>query len=70
MEERKVIVKGINCNHCKINVENGLMKINGINKALADIVNGRVLITGTQVNLDQVKNAIEELGYGYGGVSE
>jgi copper chaperone CopZ len=70
MEERKVIVKGMNCNHCKVNVENGLMRINGINKVLADVVNGRVLITGTQVDLDQVKNAVEELGYVYEGVSE
>lgn len=70
MEEIKVMVRGMNCNHCKINVENGLLKINGIYKVMADIVHGRVIISGKQINLDQVKSAIEDLGYAYGGTAE
>ena len=60
-------VSGMNCNHCKINVESGLKKIVGIEVALADIVNGEVTLKGDNISLDSVKSAIENLGYFYNG---
>jgi copper chaperone CopZ len=68
MNEVKVKVQGMNCNHCKINIENGLKKIQGIDYAVADIVNGEVSIKGAAVNLSAVQLAVEELGYAYRGV--
>jgi copper chaperone CopZ len=68
MNEVKVKVQGMNCNHCKINVENGLKKIQGIDYAVADIVNGEVSIKGAAVDLSAVQLAVEDLGYAYQGV--
>lgn len=68
MNEVKVKVLGMNCNHCKINVENQLKKMSGIDYAVADIVNGEVSIKGTAVELSAIQLAIEELGYAYRGV--
>jgi copper chaperone CopZ len=68
MNEYKIKVTGMNCNHCKMNVENTLKNIKGINTALADVNKGEVILTGVQINLDQVKSAIENIGYSYGGI--
>lgn len=68
MNEVKVKVQGMNCNHCKINVENGLKKIQGIDYAVADIVNGEVTIKGAVVDLSAIQLTIEEMGYVYRGV--
>ncbi len=68
MNEMKVKVLGMNCNHCKINVETGLKKIQGIDFAVADIVNGEVTIKGASVDPAAVQSAVEELGYTYRGV--
>lgn len=68
MNEFKIKVTGMNCNHCKMNVENALKKIKGINSVLADVNSGEVTLSGDQINLDQVKSAIENTGYSYGGI--
>ncbi|MBN1143860.1 MAG: heavy-metal-associated domain-containing protein [Bacteroidales bacterium] len=68
MNEVKINVLGMNCNHCKINVENSLKKIQGIDYAVADVVNGEVSIKGAAVDLSAVQLAVEELGYAYRGV--
>ena len=67
MIEMKVKVTGMNCNHCKINVENNLRKISGIDIAIADVVNGEVTLKGEDINLDSVKSTVENIGYIYGG---
>jgi copper chaperone CopZ len=67
MNELKVKVQGMNCNHCKIKVESGLKKVVGVDVAMADIVNGEVTLRGNNINLDNVKTAIESLGYSYNG---
>jgi copper chaperone CopZ len=67
MKEARIKVGGMNCNHCKINVENRLGKIPGVHIAIADIADGEVTIKGDTINLDQVKNIVEDLGYIYNG---
>jgi copper chaperone CopZ len=65
MNEVKVLVKGMNCNHCKITVENGLKRVKGIEQATADIVDGVVTIKGNDFDSTSVKSMIEDLGYTY-----
>jgi uncharacterized protein len=67
MSELKVKVSGMNCNHCKINVENSLKKIAGIQIAVADLMHGEVTLQGEDINLDKVKSTIESIGYSYEG---
>jgi copper chaperone CopZ len=67
MVQVKVKVGGMNCNHCKINVETGLKKISGIDTAIVDIINGEVTIKGSKIELDSIKATVEDLGYFYDG---
>jgi copper chaperone CopZ len=67
MSEVKIKVGGMNCNHCKINVETGLKRISGIDYAVADIINGEVTLKGDHIALDHVKTVVEDLGYFYDG---
>ncbi|HJZ40026.1 MAG TPA: cation transporter [Bacteroidales bacterium] len=68
MNKVRILVQGMNCNHCKLNVEMNLKKIRGIDTAVADIVNGEVLLTGDPVDLDQVRSTLQKIGYAYGGL--
>jgi len=67
MDQKKVIVKGMSCNHCKMAVEMNLKKIPGIETALADLGSGEVLLKGETIDLDKVRAMIEDIGYSYGG---
>lgn len=66
-EFKKIKVGGMNCNHCKINVERGLNSIPGIEMAVADVINGEVTLRGNQIEPEQVRTVIEDLGYFYDG---
>lgn len=67
MNRVKVKVSGMNCNHCKIKVENTLIKIAGIQIAVADLMHGEVTLKGEAIDLDKVKYALESIGYSYAG---
>jgi len=56
-------VEGMTCNHCKMNVENGIKNVEGIKDARANINTGEVEIEGENFNLDDVKKAVDNLGY-------
>lgn len=65
-----IIVKGMTCNHCKATIEENVGKLSGINSVEADINTGRVNLTGEDLNIDQIAEKIESLGYKYKGVIE
>ncbi len=67
MTGKTIIVSGMTCNHCKANVEHKLQKIQGVDKAEADISTGKVTIEGDDYSLKKVISTIEELGYKYSG---
>jgi uncharacterized protein len=67
MNELKFKVSGMNCNHCKINVENNLKKIAGIQIAVADLMHGEVTLKGEDIDLEKVKSAVESIGYSFEG---
>ncbi|MCD4681813.1 MAG: permease [Bacteroidales bacterium] len=63
----KIGVEGMTCNHCKMNVEKNISKLNGIFEVNANPDNNEVTITGEGYNLDEIEKAIEEIGYNYKG---
>ncbi len=67
MPTKTIIVRGMTCNHCQANVENNLKKLDFIQNVKVDLPTGRVTIEGENVNLDAVKNTVENLGYNYRG---
>lgn len=67
MNEIKVYVRGMNCNHCKMSVENNLKGLEGVENINADVDKEVVTITGENVDLNKVKEAVESVGYKYDG---
>ena len=58
-------IKGMSCNHCKIAVEEELNKLKGVIKANVNLKNNNVEVEfdETKVNMEKLKQAIEEAGY-------
>ena len=57
-----IVVKGMNCNHCKSNVEAAILKIAGVKSVEIDLASGRTVIHGNP-NRDDVIKAVEALGF-------
>jgi uncharacterized membrane protein YraQ (UPF0718 family)/copper chaperone CopZ len=60
-----VKISGMTCNHCVSNVEKNLKKIDNVDHVVADLLNQTVKIRGNKVDLLEVKQTVEELGYGF-----
>ena len=63
-------VEGMTCSHCANHVKQALESIPGIHSAKADATQNLAWIEGEDVNLSLAKEAIEEAGYQFKGVSE
>ena len=62
IEPMSIIVKGMNCNHCKSNVETAIQKVSGVESVEIDLASGRTTVHGNP-NRDDVVKAIEALGF-------
>lgn len=62
IEPMSIIVKGMNCNHCKSNVETAIQKVSGVESVEIDLASGRTTIHGNPSKEDVVK-AVEALGF-------
>lgn len=62
---KTIKVEGMTCNHCKMNVENGIKSVEGISGANANINSGEVVIEGENYDMEEVKKAVDGLGYKY-----
>ena len=61
---KKIIVEGMSCNHCKMNVEKALKAIDGIESAEVNLETKEAVITyNKEIDDDKIKKAIEEAGY-------
>ncbi|MGH1143225.1 copper chaperone CopZ [Bacillus pseudomycoides] len=58
-------VQGMTCNHCKMAVTNALQELNGVNGVAVELQAGTVAVEydEVKVNIEQLKDAIEEQGY-------
>ncbi len=61
-QEIVITVKGMNCNHCKSNVEVAIQKIAGVESVEIDLASGRTVIRGNP-NKENVVKAVESLGF-------
>ncbi len=57
-----ITVKGMNCNHCRSNVEAAIQKIAGVESVEIDLASGRTVIHGNPDKEDVIK-AVEALGF-------
>lgn len=60
-----LVVKGMSCNHCVNAVTSALKELSGVHTVSVDLASGHVTISyeETAVDLDKMKEAIEEAGY-------
>ena len=65
MIDRTLNVTGMSCSHCKAAVEGELNKLQGVQKAYADVQSGTVEVSydGEKVTTRDLEGAIEEAGY-------
>lgn len=64
MKEVILKVEGMMCGGCENRVQNSLKTIEGINEVIASHEEGTVKVTMNEnVNLDEVKERIEDLGF-------
>jgi uncharacterized protein len=63
-----ISVKGMNCNHCKMNVENALQNIPGISNIKVVLDKSIATFKGDNPDMNQVKKSIEGIGFEYGGL--
>lgn len=66
-EGTTIIVEGMTCSHCEANVVRNLEKIKGISRVVANNQSNKVKITGSNYNMQKVKETINELGYTFVG---
>ncbi|MBW8350905.1 copper chaperone CopZ [Bacillus sp. IITD106] len=65
MEKTTFDVQGMTCGHCKMSVEGALKKLDGVSAAEVHLETGKVDVTfdESKVNVEVMKEAIEEQGY-------
>lgn len=66
MEKRVIRVTGMSCGHCKKAVENAVGVLNGVAAVEADLGRKEAVVEfdAEQVTLQQICDAIEEIGFG------
>jgi copper chaperone CopZ len=62
IEPMSIIVKGMNCNHCKSNAEAAIIKVAGVESVEIDLASGRTVVHGSP-NKEDVVKAVEALGF-------
>ncbi len=67
MNEKLIVVNGMNCNHCKNSVEKNLTALEGVQTVKVDLEQKTALIEGNNVDLNTIKLEVEKLGFEYGG---
>ena len=67
MISKKIMVKGMTCNHCKQNVEEKIKSVDGIEQVRVDLSTGKVTVSGKHIDLDKIQSGIESIGYDYLG---
>ena len=64
MKEINFKIKGMHCEGCENRIKNSLITIDGRDEVVANHIDGTVLIKTTkEVNLENIKEKIEDLGF-------
>lgn len=59
----RYIVTGMNCNHCRTNVEQALLATAGVTAATVDLHSGVAEVTGTALDDTAITQSVESLGF-------
>ncbi|MDA3879757.1 MAG: permease [Prolixibacteraceae bacterium] len=70
MGVQKFKVEGMTCKNCKAHVEKGVIKINGVNEAVADFSKDELLVYGDNINIKEIEKSVEDAGYMFRGAKQ
>ncbi len=68
LDNPHLYVQGMDCKHCKMNVEKQLQQIDDVEAVEADFKTGKVKIDGKNIDLDKVGQIVSDVGYKLAGV--
>ena len=63
MKETIINVKGMMCEGCENRIQNSLKSIENVEKVIANHKEGTVTIVGENVDIDKIKERIEDIGF-------
>ncbi|MBH0157207.1 MAG: copper chaperone CopZ [Bacillota bacterium] len=65
MEKTTLKVEGMSCNHCIIAIEGSVGKLDGVSHTKVNLKEGIVEVEydSSKVNLDEIKETIDDQGY-------
>lgn len=62
--KKKISIKGMMCNHCKMHVEEGLKEIESVEDVKVSLEDKNAVITSAKEISDQdIKDTVEDVGY-------
>ena len=59
----KLSIEGMTCEHCVNSVTRALKESRGVNTALVDLKKGEAIVTGGEIDVALLREAVESLGY-------
>lgn len=62
-EKNEFVVVGMNCNHCKSNVEKAVSSIDGVTGVQVDLQSGRMKVEGEGIDSCKIREAVESIGF-------
>jgi len=65
---QSIRVEGMTCPHCEATITRTLLKLEGIEEVVADRNNSQVNIMGEKIDLSEIEQAVNEIGYQFKGV--
>lgn len=68
LDNPNLYVSGMDCKHCKMNIEKHLKQLDGVENVEANENTGHVAIQGKRVSIDNVQSQVKDLGYKLEGV--
>jgi len=63
----RFVVEGMTCNNCRDSVESAVGRLPGVEAAVADPVKNILLVSGVQVNEQEIRSSVEDLGFNFKG---
>lgn len=63
LENLKLMISGMTCSHCVASVQRILTEQKGVHSAVVDLKKSSALVTGHDLNKDDIIKAVEGLGY-------
>lgn len=70
MTKIKLTIEGMHCASCASNVERSLKKVKGVKEVNVSLMTHKCFVEAENANKDEIKKAVEKVGYKVVGIEE